>query len=314
VPIYNAALQAMVKERSDAGQKVFLADMFSAVDYSTMFNSDHLHPNLAGLNAMAKEFLTRIELITEGSNRLIANLIPAGAVWKYSDTGQDLGNDWTRADYDDSGWSNGPARLGYGDAVAATKLSYGPDPIRKNPTTYLRHTFVVPEKVAFTNLNFRLSRQDGAVVWLNGQETFRMNMPDGPILFTNRALKRVSGDASYIFYPTNLAVLLPTGTNVVAVELHINSPVIPSLGFDMELLASGYRIPPPSLSVSLAADGILLSWPIDSSASYSLYSNTNLTLSSGWVPETTPIQTNGSQLVIKLAPDGSQRYFRLQGP
>jgi hypothetical protein len=243
----------------------------------------------------------------------MTRLIPAGAVWKYSDTGQDLSNDWTRVEYDDTGWSSGPARLGYGDSVAATTLSYGPDPIRKNPTTYFRYSLVVPDKVAYTNLNFRLSRQDGAVVWLNGQEAFRMNMPAGPITFTNRALKRVSGDPAYIFYSTNLAALLPVGTNQVAVELHINSPVIPSLGFDMELLASGYVIPPPPLSVSLVADGILLSWPADGSTSYALYSNTNLITGAGWVPETSTVQSNGIQRVVKISPDGDQRFFRLKG-
>ena len=53
VPIYNAALQAMVNQRRALGQNVFLADMFSAVDYGTGFLSDHLHPNDAGYQAMA---------------------------------------------------------------------------------------------------------------------------------------------------------------------------------------------------------------------------------------------------------------------
>jgi len=139
-------------------------------------------------------------------------------------------------------------------------------------------------------------------------------MPAGPISVTNRALKRVSGEPAYIFYSTNLAAVLPVGTNQVAVELHINSPVIPSLGFDMELLASGYHIPPPSLLVSLAVDGILLNWPADNSTPYSLYSSTNLAMPSAWIPETTSVQTNGTQCIVKVSPHGDQRFFRLQGP
>jgi len=63
VPIYNAALQNMINQRRALGQNVFLADMFSAVDYNTMFLSDHVHPNTLGLQAIAREWLTRLQAI-----------------------------------------------------------------------------------------------------------------------------------------------------------------------------------------------------------------------------------------------------------
>ncbi len=91
VPVYNAALQALVNQRAASGQRISLADMFSVVDYSTMFNGDHLHPNPVDLKSMANEFLTRIELLTVRSNPVMATLVPAGAIWRYSDKGQDLG-------------------------------------------------------------------------------------------------------------------------------------------------------------------------------------------------------------------------------
>lgn len=91
--IYNAVLEAMVNQRRALGQNVFLADMFSAVDPNTMYNSDHVHPNAAGLQAIAQEWLTRIQTITVTSNLAACTLIPAGAVWKYSDTGQNTGHE-----------------------------------------------------------------------------------------------------------------------------------------------------------------------------------------------------------------------------
>jgi lysophospholipase L1-like esterase len=60
VPIYNANLQNLVNQRRTLGQKVFLADMYSAVDYNTMFFGDHVHPNSLGLQAIAKEWLARL--------------------------------------------------------------------------------------------------------------------------------------------------------------------------------------------------------------------------------------------------------------
>src|SRR6266404_4387549 len=115
VPIYNAALQKMVNQRQAAGQNVFLADMFSAVDYSTMFNGDHVHTNNSGLIAIAREWFARIQSITQRTNQVATRLIGGGSDWKYWDMGQDLGTNWSLMDYDDHNWSKGIARLGYGD-------------------------------------------------------------------------------------------------------------------------------------------------------------------------------------------------------
>jgi len=106
VSIYNAALQAMVNQRRALGQNVSLADMFSVVGVSsTMFNGDGLHPNALGLQAIAQEWFTRIQAITITTNRVTSTLIHGGGVWKYSDTGQDLGTNWSQPNYDDSGWA-----------------------------------------------------------------------------------------------------------------------------------------------------------------------------------------------------------------
>src|SRR6185369_11323775 len=104
-------------------------------------------------------------------------LIPGGDSWKYSDAGLDLGTNWAQPIFDDSPWKIGTARFGYGDPAVATQVGFGPDATNKYITTYFRRTFEVPWNQAVTNLNVRLARADGAVVWLNGQELFRTNMP-----------------------------------------------------------------------------------------------------------------------------------------
>ena len=190
--------------------------MFSALDYNPQFDSDHEHPNTNGLAAVAREFATRIEAITIRTNRLTTTLIYGGSDWKYSDNGQDPGTGWTQLNYDDSAWSHGVARLGYGDATVATPVSYGPDANNKHITTYFRHPFIVPADAGITNLNFRLACVDGAVVWLNGQEVFRSNLhPAGPVVYSDLALSRVTGNSAYKFFPTNVIVpRLPPGTNL----------------------------------------------------------------------------------------------------
>ena len=313
VPIYNAALQGMVNQRRALGQKVYLADMFSAVDYSTMFLNDHLHPNPAGLRAIANEWAARIETIVGRTNRFASVLINGGAIWKYSDAGQDLGTNWAQSDFDDSSWGEGPARLGYGDPATATTTSFGLDATNKFVTTYFRRSFVVPWNTVVTNLNFRLARADGAAVWLNGQEVFRVNLPAGPLAYTDLALTRMTGYTTHIFYPTNLEVTSSlTGTNLVAVEVHQSSVTNSTMGFDMELIGSGYLRSPPSLSIVQTGGEVALSWPTTNGAGFALYSTTN-PVSGGWSATAALTQTNGGQVVVTQALDASARYYRLQG-
>ena len=314
VPIYNAALQTLVNQKRALGKNIFLADMFSAVDYSTMFLNDHLHPNPPGLKAIANEWTTRMQTITLRTNQIHSVFINGGANWKYSASGQDLGANWVQPNFDDSGWSNGTARLGYGDLATATTVSFGPDPNNKIVTSYFRRSFVVPWNTVITNLNFRLARADGAVVWLNGKEVFRTNMPGDTITYTNLALAAMTGYTAHIFYPTNIAMSnLPTGTNLVAVEIHQSSVTNSTFGFDMELMGSGYLLPTPSLSITQAGGNVQLSWPITNGYSFTLSSTTNLT-AGNWTITAASTYTNAGQIIVTQSPDTSAKFFRLQQP
>src|SRR5688572_9945739 len=110
-------------------------------------------------------------------------LIPLGAIWRYRDIGVDQGTAWRQTNFNDSSWSFGPSQLGAGDGDEATVINIGPSGGRY-PTTYFRHTFVVTNRADLTNLAVRLMRDDAGVVYLNGAEIFRSNMPDGPPVYT----------------------------------------------------------------------------------------------------------------------------------
>src|SRR5712672_2077050 len=73
------------------------------------------------------------------------SLVATGLVWKYNDTGTDLGTDWRGTNYDDTAWASGPAQLGYGDGDEATVVSFGTDSNNKYPTTYFRLHFNVAD-------------------------------------------------------------------------------------------------------------------------------------------------------------------------
>jgi lysophospholipase L1-like esterase len=287
IPIFNAAVQTMVNARRALGQNVFVADIFSAVDPATGFLSDQLHPNTTGLNAIAREFLFRIDAFALRTNRVVTYLIPGCSDWKYSDEGLDLGTNWALPQYDDSAWKHGPGRLGYGTPGIATTVGYGPTSTNKYITTYFRRSFAVPSTVHYTNLNFRLNRADGAIVWLNGREVFRMNLPaNQPLSYLALATKAAVTDAVHTYYQTNLPFsFLPPGTNVLAVEVHKFAPYMASASFDLELFGMGdYPPPAPPLSITLDGTDVRLSWPATNNAGFVLFSGTDLLQTPSWLP------------------------------
>ena len=119
-------------------------------------------------------------------------LVPTGAVWKYLDNGSDQGTAWRASGFNDSTWPSGAAQLGYGDGDEVTTVGFGPDANNKFITTYFRRAFSVTNAAAFNALTLRLMRDDGAVVYLNGVEVWRTNMPTGTIGFLDAWLQSQS--------------------------------------------------------------------------------------------------------------------------
>ena len=286
MPIYCAALQSMINARQDQGQNVSFADLFSVVDGATMMQSDGTHPNAAGLSAMAREWSFRIAAITVRTNMVMTPLIRRGSTWKYSDQGLDLGTNWAQPQHDDSAWAFGPARLGYNAPGISTTLGFGTNSASKYITTYFRRAFVAPDSLHYTNLNVRLNRADGAVVWLNGRELLRVNLATGPITYQSRATTPIVGDRLHIYFQTNLPVgFLPSGTNVVAVEVHKFAPASVNLSFDMELFGLAEFAPPmPPLTALFDKTNLILRWPVTNNAGFALFAGTDLSWPATWSP------------------------------
>ena len=179
---------------------------------------------------------------------LTVTLVSTGAIWKYLDTGVDQGAIWRMPEFDDSAWAMGPAELGYGDIPEgrpeATQIGFGPDPENKFPAYYFRHSFEVSNATAITSTLLRVLRDDGAIVYLNGTEVFRSNLPEGDISFTNLALVQVEKDEETIFITTNLPPsLLVLGTNVLAAEVHQVNGTNSDISFSLELSAEQLNAP-----------------------------------------------------------------------
>ena len=118
-----------------------------------------------------------------------------------------------------------------------TTLSFGGDERNKQMTTYFRTTFRVEDgtKGTLEAVGILLRRDDGAVVYINGREVVRSNMPPGKVVFSTPASSAVAETPPefkssrrilssldenklhrYIIPPDVLAA----GLNTVAVEVH----------------------------------------------------------------------------------------------
>ena len=173
-------------------------------------------------------------------------IIPQGSSWKYLDNGTNQGTGWRTTTFVDTSWASGNAQLGYGDGDEATVVSYGPNINNKYITTYFRKSFTVANAAAFSALELRLLRDDGAVVYLNGIEINRNNMPVGTIAYNTLASATVGGaDESFWYINSIASPYLRTGTNVIAVEIHQSDVTSSDISFDLQLLATPMPPPPP---------------------------------------------------------------------
>jgi hypothetical protein len=166
-------------------------------------------------------------------------LIGREQVWKYSDTGTDLGNTWIASNFGDGSWKSGQAELGYGDGDEKTIIDFGGDSNNRNITSYFRKSFTLNNKLTVKGLTLLLKCDDGAVIYLNGDEIHRYNMPSGAIDFKTLASTSVSGSAESEFHSFSISPeKLVNGNNIIAVEIHQNAANSSDLSFDLELSAT----------------------------------------------------------------------------
>jgi hypothetical protein len=181
--------------------------------------------------------------------------IPTGSYYHYLDNGTDQGTAWQSLSFDDSGWAIGQAPLGYGQANLNTIVSYGNDAASKYIATYFRHSFATPGNTSVSNLLVRLRRDDGAIVYHNGEKVFRNNMSTGAVNYLTLGSSEVTGTdetnffSSFVFSSSLLAA--PGASNVLAVEVHQASAASSDLAFCAEL--TGNAALPTSLAIPVPA-------------------------------------------------------------
>lgn len=177
-------------------------------------------------------------------------LIAKESEWKYLDDGSDQDTAWRRLDFDDSQWQSGQAKLGYGDDNNNTTLSFGPDENNKYVTTYFRYTFSINEVSDSDEFSANILYDDGAVVYINGNEVFRCDMPQGDIYYNTLSTGDIGGILETTFHHYNISAdNFVAGENIIAAEVHQADITSSDIGFDFELIQSS--IIPVNISASV---------------------------------------------------------------
>lgn len=161
-------------------------------------------------------------------------LVPLQSTWSYLDDGSDQGTVWNQSGFDDSAWPTGAAEIGYGEGDEQTTIAGQ----GAHFTNYFRHRFTL-DAGTLANISgaaLRLKRDDGAVVYLNGSEIVRENLPAGPVTF-NTAATTATDDGQQFYSFSVDPDLLVAGENVLAVEIHQVNLTSSDASFDLELTA-----------------------------------------------------------------------------
>jgi mannosyl-glycoprotein endo-beta-N-acetylglucosaminidase len=263
-------------------------------------------------NALAAAWASSSLTFTTAPATLVT-LVTAGSVWRFEDSGRDLGAAWRTSGFVDAGWRSGAAMLGFGDAnglLPVTTVSNN-----HQVTTYFRRAFYVPDATRVLGLTARLVRDDGAAVYLNGTAIWRDNLPTNTtILFDTVSSTLVSAADEATFFTRSLApTALVSGTNILAVEIHQNTNTSSDVSFDFELTAQVDFPAPPRLALRAgSANQLSLSGPLEAGFC-ALYLTTNLTPPQIWVRGTNPpTLSNGQWTVTVPRRSQGQEYYRLQ--
>lgn len=168
------------------------------------------------------------------------NIISKGDDWLYYDQKPLLPFNWYSDNSISQNWKEGVSPLGYGDRKVKTIINFGDDPKKKDITKYFKKTFQIKDPYKYLIYKLNVQRDDGIVVYLNGKEVMRNNMPEGKITASTRA-----NDLIFNSYNESLLhskLLSPddfvSGLNTISASVHQAREISSDCIFSLELEGS----------------------------------------------------------------------------
>ncbi len=195
-------------------------------------------------------FESEIDSLPTG-NSLSVFPIKKGESWSYAPGSASLDSVWFSPNFIDSNWSFGKAPLGFGEKEIVTTLT-------KNPgNTLFRKKVSIASASSLSDVyEFHLRADDGAVVYVNGKEQFRTNMPSSNVIFSTLSARKVEGNEELPYYLFEVSKsAFKEGENLIAVSLHSSSANDDDLFFDLFITPRVFKTNAPALGCLDPNDG-----------------------------------------------------------
>lgn len=161
-----------------------------------------------------------------------STLLASGSTWRYHfDNASVLPAGWKDSLFDDSGWRVGGAPLGWGTTSIVTNI----DQPTRALASYYRTSFTIAPGTTYGEVKISTRADDGIVVYVNGTEVGRSNMPAGTVssgTYASTGVSTANALANPVTYVVPPAVL-KSGSNQVAVEVHSNYRSTPNTSMDL---------------------------------------------------------------------------------
>jgi hypothetical protein len=142
---------------------------------------------------------------------------------------------------EDATWQPAMLSIGYGDDDDATVLT---DMQGQYTCLFLRKSFSIDNPSSIPALVARIRVDDGCILWLNGHEILRLNLPPGNLPHTATASDHEAGPEPESYPLPNAHQQLRSGENLLAAQVFNNSKHSSDLTFDIELRsAKGAPLP-----------------------------------------------------------------------
>jgi hypothetical protein len=121
---------------------------------------------------------------------------------------------WRTAEFNDSNWPKGNAPFRYGDGSGGTLLS---DMINNYTTFYVRKKFDINNTNEIDQLKITIDYDDGFVIWINGKEIWKMNVPDNYAYNSGAINPNEYGEWSGLIIDKKDLSLI-NGSNIIAIQ------------------------------------------------------------------------------------------------
>src|SRR3954462_9571438 len=208
-------------------------------------------------------FLSLILFCAPAATRA-AVIFTNGSSWKYFIGTQEASapaSAWRQIAFDDSSWSPGLLPIGFattpndpGGYEATIRTTLPSSAASNYVSVFLRKSFVVVTANDYAQLRFNVVVDDGYILWVNGREIGRYNMPLGEPTIATIATSSIESTSTLLTTNNPGAFLVP-GTNIVAIQLLNGVTNSSDLLLDASMSGVEPDVSPPTITTVSPAPG-----------------------------------------------------------